>query len=138
MVAVIAGIGLSGAGDDAGGGGEGLCIVIWFNLVGAGLEHVLFRHPGYLPVLLDFQSDSQCPKLILVPRFYWAARRVFSGEMKINTSAFIDFIKARWCMIVALIAACFIVILILLYVAGLLLLPSEITQSSGVVIFWDQ
>jgi len=41
-------------------------------------------------------------------------------------------------MIVALIAACFIGILILLYVAGLLLLPSEITQSSGVVIFWDQ
>ena len=58
--------------------------------------------------------------------------------MKINTSAFIDFIKARWCMIVTLIAACFIVILILLYVVGLLLLPSEITQSSGVVIFWDQ
>ena len=58
--------------------------------------------------------------------------------MKMNTSAFIDFIKARWRMIVALIAACFIGILILLYVAGLLLLPSEITQSSGVVIFWDQ
>ncbi len=58
--------------------------------------------------------------------------------MKINTSAFIDFIKARWSMIVTLIAACFIVILILLYVVGLLLLPSEITQSSGVVIFWDQ
>ena len=58
--------------------------------------------------------------------------------MKINTSVFIDFIKARWRMIVALIAACFIGILILLYVAGLLLLPSEITQSSGVVIFWDQ
>jgi len=58
--------------------------------------------------------------------------------MKINTSEFIDFVKARWCIIVTLIAACFIVILILLYVAGLLLLSSEITQSSGFVIFWDQ
>jgi len=58
--------------------------------------------------------------------------------MNINTSAFIDFVKARWGVIVTLIAACFTMSLILLYVVGLLLLPSEITQSSGFVIFWDQ
>jgi len=86
----------------------------------------------------DFRSDSQCPILILVARFYYVARGISLGEMKINTSAFIDFIRTRWRMVVTLIAACSTVLLILLYVTGLLLLPSEITQSNGVVIFWDK
>ena len=55
-----------------------------------------------------------------------------------NVSTFIDFIKARWRMIAVLAVVSLIAILALLYVAGLLLRPSEMTQSSGVVIFWDQ
>ena len=39
-----------------------------------------------------------------------------------NTSTLIDFMKARWRMIVILVVVSFIAILILLFVAGLLLL----------------
>ena len=55
-----------------------------------------------------------------------------------NTSTVIDFIKARWRMIAVLTVVSLIAILVLLFVVGLLLLQAEMTQSSGVVIFWDQ
>jgi len=55
-----------------------------------------------------------------------------------NTSTVVDFIKARWRMIAVLTVVSHITIFLLLFVVGLLLLPAEMTQSSGVVIFWDQ
>jgi len=53
-----------------------------------------------------------------------------------NTSTVVDFIKARWRMIAVLTVVSLIVILVLLFVAGLLLLPAEMTQSCGVVTYY--
>ena len=53
-----------------------------------------------------------------------------------NTSTVIDFIKARWRMIAVLTVVSLIAILVLLFVAGLLLLPAEMTQSSGVITYY--
>ena len=53
-----------------------------------------------------------------------------------NTSTVIDFIKARWCMIAILSVVSIIAILVLLFVAGLLLLPSETTFSGGAVTYY--
>jgi len=53
-----------------------------------------------------------------------------------NTSTVIDFIKARWRMIAVLAVVSLIIILALLFVAGLLLLPAEMTQSGGVVTYY--
>ena len=50
-----------------------------------------------------------------------------------NTSTVIDFIKARWGMIAVLAVISIIIILALLFVAGILLLPAEITQSCGMI-----
>ena len=53
-----------------------------------------------------------------------------------NTSTVIDFIKARWRMIAVLAVVSLIIILALLFVAGLLLLPAKMTQSSEVVTYY--
>ena len=53
-----------------------------------------------------------------------------------NTSTVMDFIKARWRMIVILTVVSLITIFLLLFVAGLLLLPAEMTQSCGVVTYY--
>ena len=52
-----------------------------------------------------------------------------------NTSTVIDFIKARWRMIEVLAVASLIIILALLFVAGLFVLPAEITSSSGAITY---
>jgi|GEM_PF-1745800 len=49
---------------------------------------------------------------------------------------FIDFIKARWHMIALSIVVGLVVILIVLYVVGLLVLPSEVTSSCGVITYY--
>jgi hypothetical protein len=53
-----------------------------------------------------------------------------------NTSTVIDFIKARWRMIAVLTVVSLIAILLLLFVAGLLLLPYETTFSSGEITYY--
>lgn len=53
-----------------------------------------------------------------------------------NTSTVMHFIKARWCMIAVLTVVSLITILLLLYVARLLFLPAEMTQSCGVVTYY--
>ncbi|MCD6206453.1 MAG: hypothetical protein J7J06_00495 [Methanosarcinales archaeon] len=53
-----------------------------------------------------------------------------------NTSTVVDFIKARWRMIAVLTVVSLITIFLLLFVVGLLLLPAEMTQSSGVVTYY--
>jgi len=53
-----------------------------------------------------------------------------------NTSAVMDFIKARWRMIAVLTVVSLIAILVLLFVDRLLLLPAEMTQSCGVVTYY--
>ena len=52
-----------------------------------------------------------------------------------NTSTFMDFIKARWQVIAISIVVGLVVILIVLYVVGLLVLPAEITSSSGAITY---
>ncbi len=47
-----------------------------------------------------------------------------------------DFIKARWQMIAVLIAVICIIILVLLFVAGLLLLPAKMTFSGGAITYY--
>ena len=53
-----------------------------------------------------------------------------------NTSKFIDFIKARWRIIAISIFVGLVVILTILYVVGLLVLPAEITSSSGAITYY--
>ena len=53
-----------------------------------------------------------------------------------NTSTVINFIKARWRMIAVLAVVSLITIFLLLFVAGLLCLPAEMTQSCGVVTYY--
>ncbi len=53
-----------------------------------------------------------------------------------NTSKFIDFIKARWRIIAISIVVGLVVILTILYVVGLLVLPAEITSSSGAITYY--
>jgi hypothetical protein len=53
-----------------------------------------------------------------------------------NTSTVIDFIKARWRMIAVLTVVSLIAILVLLFVAGLLLLPAKTTFSGGAVTYY--
>lgn len=57
------------------------------------------------------------------------------GVDKINTSTFIDFIKATWCRIVISIILSLIVILAILYVIGLHVLPAEMTSLCGVITY---
>jgi len=52
-----------------------------------------------------------------------------------NTSTVIDFIKARWHIIVILAVVSLIAILVMLCVAVLFLLPVEVTSSSGVITY---
>ncbi len=52
-----------------------------------------------------------------------------------NYSEFINFIKARWCMIAIAIVVGLVVILTILYVVGLFVLPAEITSSSGAITY---
>jgi len=52
-----------------------------------------------------------------------------------NYSEFIDFIKARWRIIVISIVVGLVVILTILYVVGLFVLPAEITSSSGAITY---
>ena len=53
-----------------------------------------------------------------------------------NTSTFIDFIKARWRIIAISIVVGLVVILTILYVVRLLVLPSEITSSCGAITYY--
>jgi hypothetical protein len=53
------------------------------------------------------------------------------GVGKINNPISIDFIKARWRIITVSIVVGLVVILVVLYVVGLLILPSEVTSSCG-------
>lgn len=53
-----------------------------------------------------------------------------------NTSTVIDFIKARWRMIVVLTVVSVIAILVLICVVGLLLLPAKMTSSSEVITYY--
>ena len=53
-----------------------------------------------------------------------------------ETSTFINFIKARWRMIAISIVVGLVVILAILYVIRLLVLPAEITSSSGVITYY--
>jgi hypothetical protein len=53
-----------------------------------------------------------------------------------NTSTVMDFIKARWCMIAVLTVVSLIAILVLLFVAGLLCLPAEMTFSCGAMTYY--
>jgi len=57
------------------------------------------------------------------------------GVDKINTSTFINFIKARWRIIAISIVVGLVVILTILYVVGLFVLPAEITSSSGAITY---
>jgi hypothetical protein len=52
-----------------------------------------------------------------------------------NTSKFIDFIKARWRIIAISIVVGLVVILTIFYVVGLLVLPSEVTSSCGAITY---
>ncbi|MCD6248725.1 MAG: hypothetical protein J7J98_00160 [candidate division Zixibacteria bacterium] len=52
-----------------------------------------------------------------------------------NYTEFIDFIKARWRIIAISIFVGLVVILTILYVVGLLVLPAEITSSSGAITY---
>lgn len=52
-----------------------------------------------------------------------------------NYTEFVDFIKARWRIIAISIVVGIVVILIVLYVVGLLVLPAEITSSSGAITY---
>ncbi len=52
-----------------------------------------------------------------------------------NYTEFIDFIKARWRIIAISIVVGLVVILTILYVVGLLVLPAEITSSSGAITY---
>jgi len=57
-----------------------------------------------------------------------------------NTSTVLDFIKARWRIIVILVVVVIVVslitIILLLFVAGIFFLPTEMTQSSEVVTWY--
>jgi hypothetical protein len=53
-----------------------------------------------------------------------------------ETSTVIDFIKARWRMIAILAVVSLITILLLLFVAGLLLLPAETTFSGDLLLLY--
>ena len=53
-----------------------------------------------------------------------------------NTSTVMDFIKARWRMIAILAVVSLIAILVLLFVAGLLFLPAEMTSSGGAISYY--
>jgi hypothetical protein len=57
------------------------------------------------------------------------------GVDEINAILFINFIKARWCMIAIAIVVGLVVILTILYVVGLFVLPAEITSSSGAITY---
>lgn len=50
-----------------------------------------------------------------------------------NYSEFIDFIKARWCIIAISIVVGLVVILTILYMVGICVLPAEITSSNGAI-----
>jgi hypothetical protein len=53
-----------------------------------------------------------------------------------NTSTFIDFIKARWRIIAISVVIVLVVILTILnLVVGLFVLPAEITSSSGAIAY---
>lgn len=52
-----------------------------------------------------------------------------------NYSEFIDFIKARWLIIVISIVVSLVVILTILYMVGIFVLPAEITSSSGAITY---
>lgn len=52
-----------------------------------------------------------------------------------NYSEFIDFIKARWCIIAISIVVGLAVILTILYMVGICVLPAEITSSSGAITY---
>jgi hypothetical protein len=53
-----------------------------------------------------------------------------------NTSTVIDFIKARWHTIAILAVVSLIAILVLLFVAGLLILPAETTFLGGAITYY--
>lgn len=52
-----------------------------------------------------------------------------------NYTEFIYLIKNKWYMIAISIVVGIIVVLIILYVIGLLVLPAEITSSSGAITY---
>jgi len=53
-----------------------------------------------------------------------------------ETSAFMDFIKARWRIIALSIVVGLVVILTILYVVGLFVLPAETTFSGGAITYY--
>jgi len=53
-----------------------------------------------------------------------------------ETSTFMDFIKARWRIIAISIVVGLVVILAILYMVRLLVLPAEITSSSGAITYY--
>ena len=53
-----------------------------------------------------------------------------------ETSTFMDFIKARWRIIAISIVVGLVVILTILYVVGLFVLPAEMTSSSGAITYY--
>ena len=52
-----------------------------------------------------------------------------------NYSEFIDFIKARWCIIAISIVVGLVVILTILYMVGICVLSAEITSSIGAITY---
>ena len=54
---------------------------------------------------------------------------------KINTSTFIDFIKTKWRTVAISVVVSLVVILTILYVVGLLVLPSKVTSSCGAITY---
>jgi len=52
-----------------------------------------------------------------------------------NTSTFIDFIKARWRIIAISVVIVLVVILTIFYVVGLFVLPAEMTSSNGAITY---
>ena len=55
---------------------------------------------------------------------------------EINTSIFADSMNARWRIIAVSIVVGLVVILIVSYVVGLLVLPSEVTSSCGAITYY--